>query len=343
MYQQKGLSLIELMISITLGLILMTGVVQMFLSSKTTFATQQGVSRVQETGRLSVDFIAKDLRMAGYAGLGSRLVRVVNSTGAAATVFNNYVDGVSVLAAPQAGLGLAGTDMLIIRGALNSNSAPLTAATSVTGAGVGTLTTALVSEEAGGCGVAVPRYNGICLIDTLVVSDYKKSYVFIPTGITKLNATTVTINYAGTWGGDPINPNQFFTIGARVSATTNVAYYIDTGTSGRPSLFQQINGVNPLELLEGVSDMSIAYSRANTPTNFVSAVGALGGLWNNVANSLVGIRIDLLTESIENNVLESPQQYTFAGTAITGNPADATDRRLHQTFSTTIALRNQKN
>jgi type IV pilus assembly protein PilW len=37
LHKQAGLSLIELMISITLGLILMAGVVQMFVSSKSVF------------------------------------------------------------------------------------------------------------------------------------------------------------------------------------------------------------------------------------------------------------------------------------------------------------------
>ncbi len=342
MRQQKGLSLIELMISITLGLILMTGVVQMFLSSKATFSTQQGISRVQETGRLAIDFIAKDIRMAGYSGLSSRLSPIILKTTAPLTIFNNYTDGISVLASPQTGVdALADTDILIIRGALNSNSAALTIPASVT-AGVGTLTVNLVSEEANGCGAGVTRFNGICLTDSLIVSDYKKSIVFTPTVITKVNSTTLTINYAGTWGNDPVNTKEFLTVGAKVSAMSNVIYYIGTGASGRPSLFQQTNTDTPLELLEGVSDMSITFSRFATPTTYAAA-GALAGLWNNTGNPLVSIQLQLLTESTENNVLEKPQVYTFAGAAITGSPTDATDRRLHQVFSTTIALRNQRN
>ncbi|ARU27615.1 hypothetical protein CBR65_09340 [Cellvibrio sp. PSBB006] len=72
MRKQAGLSLIELMIAITLGLILMAGVIQVFLSSRVTFATQQAMSRVQETGRLAVEFMARDIRMAGYMGCTSR-------------------------------------------------------------------------------------------------------------------------------------------------------------------------------------------------------------------------------------------------------------------------------
>ncbi|RYZ81289.1 MAG: prepilin-type N-terminal cleavage/methylation domain-containing protein, partial [Moraxellaceae bacterium] len=48
MIKQKGLSLVELMIAITLGLILMSGVVKVFLNSKSTYSTQQALSRIQE-------------------------------------------------------------------------------------------------------------------------------------------------------------------------------------------------------------------------------------------------------------------------------------------------------
>ncbi|HEY7886274.1 MAG TPA: prepilin-type N-terminal cleavage/methylation domain-containing protein, partial [Cellvibrionaceae bacterium] len=70
---QRGFSLVELMIAITIGLVLMTGVVQMFLSSKTVFSTQQGISRIQETGRMAMEFMAKDIREAGYQGCMSRM------------------------------------------------------------------------------------------------------------------------------------------------------------------------------------------------------------------------------------------------------------------------------
>src|SRR5690554_5044513 len=72
MRKQQGLSLVELMISITLGLVLMTGVMQMFLSSRTVFSTHQAISRIQENGRLAMEFISQDVRMAGFMGCMSR-------------------------------------------------------------------------------------------------------------------------------------------------------------------------------------------------------------------------------------------------------------------------------
>jgi type IV pilus assembly protein PilW len=64
--KQAGLSLIELMISVTLGLILMTAAVSSMLSTKQTYAVNDDLSRSQENGRLALDLMVKDLRMAGY-------------------------------------------------------------------------------------------------------------------------------------------------------------------------------------------------------------------------------------------------------------------------------------
>lgn len=65
-YQQTGLSIVELMVSLVLGLLLMTGVIQVFLSSRQTYATNEAIARQQENGRFALEFIARSARMAGY-------------------------------------------------------------------------------------------------------------------------------------------------------------------------------------------------------------------------------------------------------------------------------------
>jgi len=63
---QTGLSLIEIMISLLIGAFLLGGVLQIFIGSKQTYRMQQNMSRLQENGRFAMDFLAKDIRMAGY-------------------------------------------------------------------------------------------------------------------------------------------------------------------------------------------------------------------------------------------------------------------------------------
>ncbi|MES1262920.1 MAG: prepilin-type N-terminal cleavage/methylation domain-containing protein, partial [Peristeroidobacter soli] len=66
--KQKGFSLVELMVSITIGLILLAGVVSIFVSSRVTFSTNERTARLQENGRVALDLITHDLRSAGYQG-----------------------------------------------------------------------------------------------------------------------------------------------------------------------------------------------------------------------------------------------------------------------------------
>lgn len=74
---QSGLSLVELMIGMTLGLILLLGVIQVFLSSRQTLATNDAMSKLQENGRFGLEFISQSARLAGYTSPGSALNKLL--------------------------------------------------------------------------------------------------------------------------------------------------------------------------------------------------------------------------------------------------------------------------
>lgn len=65
---QRGLSLIELMIGITLGMVVISAVLYVFAGNRASYRHQESLSAVQETGRFVLELLARDLRMAGYAG-----------------------------------------------------------------------------------------------------------------------------------------------------------------------------------------------------------------------------------------------------------------------------------
>ncbi|MBT7173720.1 MAG: prepilin-type N-terminal cleavage/methylation domain-containing protein, partial [Gammaproteobacteria bacterium] len=65
---QKGLSLVELMISLTVGSVITAGVVQLFSANSETYGVMTGQSRMQESARFSLDFIGRDIYKAGYFG-----------------------------------------------------------------------------------------------------------------------------------------------------------------------------------------------------------------------------------------------------------------------------------
>lgn len=55
--KQRGLTLMEVMVAITISLILLAGVMQIFLGSRQTYRMQDGLARLQENGRFAMDFI----------------------------------------------------------------------------------------------------------------------------------------------------------------------------------------------------------------------------------------------------------------------------------------------
>lgn len=65
---QRGVSLIELMIALLVGLLVVGGLLQVYLSSKQGYNAQEQLARMQESGRFGMDLITTDLRRSGYWG-----------------------------------------------------------------------------------------------------------------------------------------------------------------------------------------------------------------------------------------------------------------------------------
>lgn len=74
-YRQRGLSLIELMIAVSLGAFLLIGLVQIFGASRQAYQTSVGLSRIQEGARFGLEFLQRDLRMAGHLGWANDVAR----------------------------------------------------------------------------------------------------------------------------------------------------------------------------------------------------------------------------------------------------------------------------
>jgi type IV pilus assembly protein PilW len=63
---QKGLSLIELMIAITLSIFITAAMISLFVNSKQNYRLNENMSRLQENARFAISFLARDIRMSDY-------------------------------------------------------------------------------------------------------------------------------------------------------------------------------------------------------------------------------------------------------------------------------------
>jgi type IV pilus assembly protein PilW len=85
MNKQSGISLVEIMIALLIGLFLLAGILQMFSASQQTYRMQSNLARLQENGRFALDFLAHDVRMAGYWGCMSSTSDISGLDGASGT------------------------------------------------------------------------------------------------------------------------------------------------------------------------------------------------------------------------------------------------------------------
>ncbi|WP_455199905.1 PilW family protein, partial [Kaarinaea lacus] len=64
--QQRGFTIVEIMVAITLSMVLIAGVIQIYISSKESFRVQNQLARLQENQRIAIEFLQRDISQAGF-------------------------------------------------------------------------------------------------------------------------------------------------------------------------------------------------------------------------------------------------------------------------------------
>ena len=326
--KQHGLSLIELLIALTLGIFLVFGVIEVFISSKQTYRSQDALSRLQENARFALDTLVSDARRAGYAGCS-----LISDPDLSITIAPN----IASYSAAESFYGYQNT---------GGKAWEPTLPTELTNAFNGLILTddtdILTVQSAGTCSTvlttSMPNPSDNLVIDTsscsfspndvVMVSDCDSADIVRTSGTTDtelllaqdLSKAYTTINYA------------------EVLTVKSATYFI-ADDNGVPSLYVLDNNqpsptaTNPLALIEGVENMQIQYGIDNTnngvPNQYKNA--PTGTDWNNV----VSARISLLMRTIETANGES-FDFNIGGTDITY--AAGPMRKL---FETTVQLRNR--
>lgn len=356
-----GLSLVELLISITLGLVLMAGVLQMFAGSKVTFATQQGVARVQETGRQVIEFLSKDIRMAGYSGCATRRSNAIDSTLFADKSYStNMAQAIQGYIAKGTGLGslpadspvkltqsaptdvvaVPNSDLLVLT--VSSESDVVITKTNDSA----TLFANITNTVVGGCGGS-NMISGLCDGDVVAVSDCEYTRIFQITHLSD-TAGSLHINHAAngtlgntisSWQPDK-NSLESFPPGSYIQKIGRVTYFIGINpTTKRSSLYQVANGVTT-ELVEGVEDMRLQYGiDTNTGNSAAQIVADTYRTADQITdwNTVLSVRIQLLVQSAD-NVLPETRKIVFNGETKT---YDKKDKKLRQVFVSTVGIRNR--
>lgn len=78
---QRGFSLMEMMVALTVGLILIAGTGQILMSGKQSFGVQEGMGNLQDAARFGFFFLQRDIRMAGYPRIEANTLPAFNPAG----------------------------------------------------------------------------------------------------------------------------------------------------------------------------------------------------------------------------------------------------------------------
>lgn len=359
-HRQGGVSLIELMISLLLSLLLIAGMISVFGNNRVTYEFNQGLSRIQENARFSLDHMAYNTRMAGYSGCLAD-VAIYNNLAAPDTFRDDIENGVQghnangtaegqtfvAGAVDPAPSGNPGAWTPALPAALNNRVIPGSDVLIVRGIAGDAHSLVTPFSDSAQLFVAGPHdfVNG----EILVATDCQKASIFQLTNSTAVgfgvnlvhsNAGGYTPGNAGpTWG-----PEQEYGLGSEVARLQTHAFYVGQGASGRPALFQlrlqplsgTASGFAPEELVEGIETMQIRYGidpdSDGAIDNRVTADTIAD--WTQV----LSVEITLLARATDEYGPETDTAvYDVAGTQF--NPVD--DRRLRQVFSTSIGVRNR--
>lgn len=308
---QQGLTLVEIMVALTIGLILIAGVAQIFLGARQSYRFQDALSRVQENGRYAADLISRDARMAGYAGcttLASVVPNiVVPPPPAVVYARDSYVFGQESVPAANAFAAIAGTDTITLR-MLQPDAVPVAADM--------VAPNDRIAIDANPAGFAVG--------EILAVADCNDVDIFVSTAIAGGGPLEVLAN-AGL--------QKAYTEGALLTRFREVSYFIRPGASGEPALWRR-DFAGDMELIEGVEDLWIRYgidlNNNGVPDTYLAAAAV--GDWGQVRS----IRMSLLLRSTEDNITGLAQPVDFRGAVL-----PAGDRRLRQVITTTVGIRNR--
>ncbi len=327
----RGFSLVELMIGMTLGLILLLGVTSVLISNQRTYTTEDNLSRMQESARLAYDFLARDIRMAGYIGCLSDVTQFINTLNTPNDFDFDWDFGDAIVGHEAVGTGWtpalpcvlagnprAGTDVITLRGAYGENT---TLEREMPDTSADLKTTAMKPPP-------------LKTDDIVVLSDCRAAAVFQVTNYTDANGNVVHNTGTGTPGNAIKEFNHRFPPGSQVIKIKTTSYYVGTGASGQPALFRRDGGAEPVELIEGIESMQVEYgvdADGDKDADIYSNANAVAD-WNRI----VSARISLLVRGGDANALDASQPYTYDGQTVT-----PTDRRMRRVVTYVVTLRNK--
>ena len=341
--RQSGVSLIELMISLVLGLLIVGGVIQVFVATQQTYRTQEAMSRIQESGRYATEVLSRNIRQAGFKG-GCAVnvdINILLDETNTDTLIHTIGDGVRgwdnnapALYLPDMAGYVAGTDVILIKHAAVTSGLTANGNTAASDAEINLTSTS---------GSGIPPGQFIIVADDDACDIFQNG---LNANENKLGRTNPVGLFPGNKSPADTSPfSKAYSDNMRIMLFQSDLYYISTSDADpnnralRRIRYSNTGSAvnNNQELVDNIFDMQIRYgidtNNDRRVNNYVSANNVSS--WDNV----IAVRVSLLVRSDHNNILPEP----IGGLPFNGSTFNALagDRRMYQAFTTTVGVRNK--
>ena len=368
--KSAGLSLVELLVSMAVGLIIISGAIIVYIDQINSSKRIAAYSQLQESGRVALDMIERDLHMSAFTGCFSTNDEINNVLGDTLPGSFQPEQGIQGWEANDTPYSETIANVLSTTELVETNNGnwassggnsldtlsavPNSDILRVWSAGNTEFTVSAITTSGASPVLTATGSDKIEEGDFLILSDCTNADI-VQACLLEEDGSNKKITLSE--GCSPGNNNS---ISLKTNATQNPSLSILRGTAyivskangvvrNPPSLFRaELNkaggGVGDMmEVVEGVESMQILYGENLDGDNLQSVDAYVTA--DNVTDwaNVISVRVTLLVQSINDNLSEGPTPYIFNGVTYSGvddNPSPA-DNRLRRVFTRTITLRNR--
>ena len=342
--REFGLSLVEILVALAIGMALTAGIMQIYVGNKQTFRATDALARLQENGRFAIETMTRDARMAGFTGCPPSNVLTNVLSGSTTVWWEKFGSGTIV--------GYDGSAVFPGRATGTASGDRVSGTDAFVALQGGTDEYLVLTHNLGANQILLNRSPRLQAGAIIIVCDAKQTSI---AQVTNVSGAVLTLGTSGFTPGNSSALGYGYASGALVVEYQPTAYYIGVGTSGsgralyRYRLQQSGTTASAVadELIDQVQDMQVHYGVDADSDNLVDLDYRDAGTvadWTRV----VSMRLSLLFRSAEQNVTTTTQRVVFpASDTGLANSAGSTltlaagDRSRYLPFVSTVTIRNR--
>ena len=340
---QQGMTLIEVLIALALSAVLSTVVYQTVISNRTNIEISDSYAVVQESARLAMEILSRDIRMLGYLGCVNNVSKLniwldtddsdydasLHDFSSSLDAVDNYDPGSDAAYATLLGATpVTDSDLLINRSATMSD-----------------LTVDMTpSDTAANLHVAGPQSQKdlLTLGQVVMVTDCTSADVFTVSNDTGGGSLTVPHNI-GTIAGGPDNKQKDLSVvydkTSQILIMNSTVHFIAPSAviPGVNSLYKYsiLNG-GSVEMVPYVESLQFTYgvdSNGDSTVDGYMTAGEIATAGISMTDNVYSVKVEIVVAGDKDVGAPVPSGYTINGTA-------PTDGKLRKRYTRVVQIRN---